>query len=1014
MWDKTTFREGDMAYRSAPFWSWNDKLEKEELLRQIHEMYGQGIGGFFMHPRGGIEDEYLGAAYMERIRDCVAEAERLGMKAWIYDESWCPSGNAAGKVVRRNPAFASKALKMTEIASLEDWREAQDDSGLLLKLFAAEADGTYRELQETEADAVLADGRKLLVFAVRVGNSNPQFGDVPNTDLLNPGAVDAFIDITLEPHKPVAGEHFGGAVPGVFTDEPNFGQWGKNVLPWTEGLENIFSERKGYDLLAHLPKLYIDGPDDTAKVRFDYWDLLTRLFVESFTRRMYDWCERNGLELTGHFWEHGFPSPMQTGSTMPNYAYLHAPGIDVLGSTGKDIDMFGNDLIVKEASSVANQLGKHRVMSETYGASGWDLNYRDMKRIADWQFALGVNLVVQHLVHYSLRGYRKRDFPLSFLDHQPWWPTYRKLGDYIGRLSWALAQGDYPADVLVLHSSSSTWAAYRPDDKDEAELKLIGESLKSLCRTLSSIHCQYELGDDLIMEEHGSVKDGQFIIGRSAYRVLALPAMSVMRRSSFSLLKRFADEGGAILATAGTPYLLDGEPNDELREFFASSKVMRIGAGREAIRNALDGCGAIRVQLECLDEGEPSSVYAHRRRNGEEDVLFLFNNSVEQQMNARVRLEQPWFVEQWDALTGETAAAAPYVENGAVYLDVFLPPVGSQLLLIDRSRTVTPSGRESIVAETGAVIVALDEWRAKRTMTNAWTLNRVSVALNGEAWEEERNAVEADDGLKDRLGMKRGNIFGNQPWMFDEQEKNRTFPLQAKYTFEMKELPDGELLAAAETAGLFEVTVNGRRVQATGGHYVDASFALYDIKPAVVEGKNEIVLSTDRYGVTVNLESVYIVGDFRLEGDVEAGRFAAANEPETFALGDWTRKGYPFYSGTAIYSTSASVPAKPSGRVVLELGDWHGTALRVRVNGAEAGVIGWAPNALDVTKWIRAGINEIEVEVMNSLQNLLGPHDEAPEDLVTPGSFNAPQTVYFAASGYEGGGRLRLLEQGEA
>ena len=62
-------------------------------------------------------------------------------------------------------------------------------------------------------------------------------------------------------------------------------------------------------------------------------------------------------------------------------------------------------------------------MSETYGAGGWDLTFFDQKRIADWEFALGVNFVNQHLSYVTIMGARKRDHPQSFSYHEPWWPT---------------------------------------------------------------------------------------------------------------------------------------------------------------------------------------------------------------------------------------------------------------------------------------------------------------------------------------------------------------------------------------------------------------------------------------------------------------------------------------------------------------------------------------------------------------------------------------------------------------
>ena len=45
-------------YRSIPFWSWNNYLDEEELCRQIEEMKSAGIGGFIMHARTGLKEEY--------------------------------------------------------------------------------------------------------------------------------------------------------------------------------------------------------------------------------------------------------------------------------------------------------------------------------------------------------------------------------------------------------------------------------------------------------------------------------------------------------------------------------------------------------------------------------------------------------------------------------------------------------------------------------------------------------------------------------------------------------------------------------------------------------------------------------------------------------------------------------------------------------------------------------------------------------------------------------------------
>jgi len=60
---KKDFLKPGKDYRSAPFWSWNDKLCSDELVRQVKDMKEHGMGGFFMHSREGLETEYLTEAH---------------------------------------------------------------------------------------------------------------------------------------------------------------------------------------------------------------------------------------------------------------------------------------------------------------------------------------------------------------------------------------------------------------------------------------------------------------------------------------------------------------------------------------------------------------------------------------------------------------------------------------------------------------------------------------------------------------------------------------------------------------------------------------------------------------------------------------------------------------------------------------------------------------------------------------------------------------------------------------
>ncbi|MCH5213527.1 MAG: hypothetical protein J1G06_10980, partial [Oscillospiraceae bacterium] len=99
--DMDLFKSPTSQYRGVPFWSWNCKLEKNELLRQIDCLREMGFGGFNMHARSGLDTKYLGDEFMGLVADCAKYAEEQNMLAWLYDEDRYPSGAAGGYVTKK-------------------------------------------------------------------------------------------------------------------------------------------------------------------------------------------------------------------------------------------------------------------------------------------------------------------------------------------------------------------------------------------------------------------------------------------------------------------------------------------------------------------------------------------------------------------------------------------------------------------------------------------------------------------------------------------------------------------------------------------------------------------------------------------------------------------------------------------------------------------------------------------------------------------------------------------------
>ncbi|HID07480.1 MAG TPA: hypothetical protein EYP10_10075, partial [Armatimonadetes bacterium] len=612
------------AFRGAPFWSWNDKLDPQELRRQIRAMHKGGLGGHFMHARVGLETLYMSDEWMECITACVDESKKLGMYAWLYDEDKWPSGFVGGLVSGRGGEYNQQCLRSREQHINWYEREFVPHDRSLRYYLGVKRGRTIRNLVDVTGEALnLSEHRGKTIFEFYVERRG-------YVDLLNPKVVDAFIETTYEPYFERFGEEFGweGTIPGIFTDEPNYGQ-----PPWTGELPRTFKHRRGYDILDHLPCIFYEvtmNGRDWRKVRHDYYRTATEMFVEVFTKRIYDWCEVRNIALTGHFLaEDNLASQIRViGAAMPHYEFMQIPGIDHLNR------WLGSVMLVKQVSSVAHQFGGRRVLSEMFGCSGWNMSFEDQRWIAEWQFVLGVDLVCQHLTLYSLRGCRKRDYPPSFNDHQPWWDYFHLVNDRFARITYMLTQGKHVADILVLHPISSAWCLFHPQYTDP--VMELSNQFEQLSNWLLELHRDYDYGDELIMRRHARVEDGKLCVGACAYSVVVIPPSLSMFAETLERLQEFAAQGGKIIAIEPLPTLIEGEPSDELTKFLKrTAKVVR--HDKRAIERALDDVHTRSISIRDED-GEAPTVLYQERDIGEQRAFFIVNKSKEAPASIKVHI----------------------------------------------------------------------------------------------------------------------------------------------------------------------------------------------------------------------------------------------------------------------------------------------------------------------------------------------------------------------------------------
>ena len=94
-----------------------------------------------------------------------------------------------------------------------------------------------------------------------------------------------------------------------------------------------------------------------------------------------------------------------------------------------------------------------------------------------------------------------------------------------------------------------------------------------------------------------------------------------------------------------------------------------------------------------------------------------------------------------------------------------------------------------------------------------------------------------------------------------------------------------------------------------------------------------------------------------------------------------SEKGIKFYSGSAVYKKSFDLSGEQikAGTVSLDLGKVEVIA-RVKLNGKEVGIVWTDPWTIDVTKFVKAGQNDLEIEVTNCWANRLIGDAGLPKD----------------------------------
>lgn len=1061
---EASFAEPTAKYRPSPLWAWNDEMSEARIREQLREMKANGMGGAFVNPRPGLVNPYLSEEWFSLWSAALDESEKLGLKLYIYDENSYPSGFAGGHVPSQLPDCLASAVIMRELSYEELPSVLPIASGTLnrpghpIRVFAGgSAQWTVtRDVTHLPFAEWREQGDTFLLFEIGAPETNSWLGGFAYTDLLRPEVTELFLSSTYEAYRSRYGDRFGELIPAIFTDEPEispgnlFQQAGSDFLPFSYWFAGQFQARNGYDIKDYLPCLFRDvSPDsfdlDPLRVRYDYYDTIHELWVENFLRPISEWCGRHGVAWTGHFVEHNWPYPWGRSSpaVMSLYEYMQWPAVDILRSNSLRQPGFeGTEmlmLVLREASSVANQLGRERVVCEAYGAGGWDSDFKDYKRIGDWLFVHGINFLVPHMILSSLAGARKRDHPQSFDWRQPWWDEYGHMNDYYGRLSYLLSQGETRNRILVLNPCLSAYMETPGSQQGELrvnnpprhpDMTLFLQAVQKLCDD----GWNYDLGDEYIMERHAGISDGKFAVGQREYDIVVYPdSMKAMRASTFRLLSDFLAGGGVVLALGDPGARVQGRLAPETAKLAKAPGWIQVGDTSELLRELSSRLAPDLAWAE--PERLPAGVHYLKRDMPDGSTVYYIVNSSSEAVSSAFTVPGG-LAERLDPWTGTVLRIAHERAGDRVVVEAELPLEGSLLIRV--------YGNEGEGSGNGTYerVSSNEAWRIDSSGVNGLLTGEsklgLAASLRGDALHDGCETSISKENTHGALSLSPARAAASEAVLELSgttrvtPERDNMLPLDYCDLAIGAKRHEGISVIHAQTlvyehhgfeanpwdnAVQFKTRLLDRNRFPAGSGFA-ASFRFRISDGAVPDQLGLLAERGDMYVLSVNgrpvawseeshdLEQHLRVADIaayvaegenvielraepfdillELEAVYLTGSFSVSqaegawtiSRPASLALGSWRSQGHPFYGYAVLYENSVQID-DANKRYAVRLKGWGGSVASLTVNGSEAGLFGVGRGEeIEIGPYLQEGENEIRVRVCGSFRNLLGPfHD---------------------------------------
>ncbi len=509
-------------------------------------------------------------------------------------------------------------------------------------------------------------------------------------DKLNRDYVKNYVDGYLKMYADTVGANNIGkdGISFMLTDSIEVGPQN-----WTDNMLREFEQRRGYDPRPWLPALtgvIIKSTADTDRFLWDFRRTIGQLLAENHYGEIADDLHDHGMSYYSEALEMHRPS---LGDDMEMRSHADVPMGAMwtyAGSPGPDVTYLAD---LRGAASVAHIYGQNLVGAESMTSRGpaWSFSPNSLKKVADLEFALGVNRFEIHESSHQpvpdmAPGMTLGPFGLWFNRNQTWAEEAKPWVDYLARCSYLLQQGHFYADVAYFYGEEGPLTAVFGWKGIEDAPDGYG----------------FDFVNSDVMLHHLSFKDNRLVTpGGTSYHILYLGGRS--QRMTLPVLLKLKDlvmQGAVIVGNkpADSPSLSDDEKQFHLvanqlwgKEPQPGRVMRKVGKGRVysgmSANEVLADLHLPRDFESTKPEPDTTLMFVHREL-ADGDLYYIDNrNGRAEDVSAtfRVNGKAP---ELWDTATGKSQPVSYRIAGGSTTIPLHLDPYGTVFVVFRKPASV--------------------------------------------------------------------------------------------------------------------------------------------------------------------------------------------------------------------------------------------------------------------------------------------------------------------------------------